>query len=554
MSQDGLHLRLPAVARERSAAVASVILVSRFAAAAMLNYAFGVALAWLLVPAEFGTVSAIQNVLMLVAGMVTAGLPWALARRVAETYDDPEAAKPEFRVALITNSGLGLLLGVAFVGAQLSGLQLVPTHSLILDLIVAVEMPATAFLNVLAGAAQGSRRFGGLGAMQGGEILIKCIAAMFLVTVLHAGPAGVASGYLVGTLGAILIGFRTVKGLLPGRGPLANFSFLAASGSTWFAWASMAFLITADLLGLEVIGKAAGVTAAVLAAYQACSLLARASFYATDALADAVFPFMTRSKTLMEKHHWFVAAARWVPLLIIPLQAGLFLAPVPVLRLFLPGRYAGAEMLLRVLAAGTLGALTTNMLMKSLFANGYGRQIARRMSITVVVDVTALVILVPRHGSLGAAYAYLIASFAGVALLLPLYLKALQVRLPGPRRLVTYAAGLVPTATVFAFADRSPAPLAWALIPAGLCLFLVPARRMRLITDSDLSVLRARLPVIAGRERAKLIGLRAGRRMYSAPPPDYREPGATVTESCASQDRLSLHGTRAGSTHRAEGR
>ena len=490
------HIRLPPVAREYSAAAGSTILVALFAASAVLNYAFGVALAWLLVPAEFGVVSAVQNVLVLAAGLLFAGLPWALARRLAETHGDPEAAKPEFRTALIVNFGLGLLLGVAFVAAQLSGLQLVPTHSLPLDFAVAAEMPVQAVNGILVGAAGGSRRFFGVAAMQGGEILFKCIAAVFLVMVLHTGPAGIALSFLIGTLGSVLIGVRALKGLLPGRGSLARLSFLAASGSFWFACASMTFLITADLLGLQVIGKAPGVTAAVLAGYQACGMLARASFYASAAFADAAFPFIARSKTLREKHRWFVTAARWIPLLIIPIQLGLILVPGPVLRLFLPDHYSGAQTLLRVLAAGTLGALITNTLMLSLLANGYGRQVARRMSIAVVVEVTGLVTLVPGHGALGAANSYLIASYAGAVLLAMLYLKALQARMPGPRWLAAYAAGLAPTAAVFALADLSPTPLAWALIVTGPCLFLFPARRMRLITDADLKVLqslRARL-------------------------------------------------------------
>jgi|SRR5450755_74466 O-antigen/teichoic acid export membrane protein len=496
-------MRLPPVARECSAAAGSMILVALFAASAVLNYAFGVALAWLLVPSEFGIVSAVQNVLLLATGLLFAGLPWALARRLAETHGDPEAAKPEFRTALIANLGLGLLLSVAFVAAQLSGLQLVPTHSLLLDFTVAVEMPVQAVNGTLVGAASGSRRFFGVGAMQGGEILFKCIAAVFLVMVLHTGPVGIALSFVIGTLGSVLIGLRTVKGLLPSWGSLARLSFLAASGSFWFASASMAFLITADLLGFEVIGKAPGVTAAVLAGYQACGMLARASYYASAAFADAVFPFIAHGKTLREKHRWFMMAARWVPLLIIPIQVGLVLAPGPVLRLFLPDHYSGAHTLLRVLAAGTLGALMTNMLMVSLLAAGYGRQIARRMSISVIVEVTGLVTLVPGHGALGAAYSYLIASYVGAALLALLYLKALQVRMLGPRRLAAYAAGLAPTAVVFALAGLSSTPLAWALIVTGLCLFLLPARRMRLITDADLRVLQS----LRSRLKARVAGV-----------------------------------------------
>ena len=485
------RVRPSRVRAECSAAAGGVILVARFAAGAVLNYAFGLGLAWLLLPARFGVVSAVQNVLLLAAGLLNAGLPWALAIRIAKTHGDQQAAKPEFRTALIANLGLGLVLAAAFMATQLSGPRLVPADSKVLDLLVAAEMAMLAVNSILAGVAQGSRRFAGLGAMQAGEILLKCAAAVVLVAGLHTGPVGVALSFLLGTAGSVLIGLRTCKGLLPGRGPLASFSFLADSGSIWFASASMTFLITADLLGLEVAGRAAGVTVAVLAGYQACGLLARASFYVGDALADAVFPFIARSESLAEKHRWFVAAARWVPLLIIPVQAALVAAPGPVLRSFLPHHYSSsaAQSLLQVLAAGTLGTLMTDMLTKSLFATGYGRQVGRRMPITVVTEVTALIFLVPRYGALGAACSYLLASLAGVILLVPLYRKALQVRLPSLAQLAAYATGFAPTAATFAVAGHAPTLAAWALIAAGTVLFIIPARRMRLITDADISFL-----------------------------------------------------------------
>src|ERR1035441_763750 len=110
---------------------------------------------------------------------------------------------------------------------------------------------------------------------------------------------------------------------------------------------------------------------------------------------------MISSESLAEKHRWFVAAARWVPLLIIPVQAALVAAPGPVLRSFLPHHYSSsaARSLLQVLAAATLGALMTDMLTKSLFATGYGRQVGRRMPITVVTEGTALIFPVSRYGA-----------------------------------------------------------------------------------------------------------------------------------------------------------
>lgn len=489
------------VRSEVSARTGGAILVARFAAGAVLNYAFGLGMAWLLVPEDFGIVSAIQNVLLLAAGLLNAGLPWALAIRVAKTPDNPEAAKPEFRTALIANLGFGLFLAALFMTTQLAGPRLVPASSLGLDLTVAAEMVLLAVNSILAGAAQGSRRFAGLGAMQAGEIMLKCAAAAVIVAALHGGPLGVALSFLIGTAGSVLIGLRTCLGLLPGWGPLASLGFLADSGSIWFASAAVTFLITADLLGLEAAGQAAGVTAAVLAGYQACSLLARASFYVSDALADAVFPFIAKAGSPGERHRWFLSAARWVPLLIIPVQAALFAAPGPVLRVFLPDAYSSpqAHALLRVLAAGTVGALMTDMLVKALFAAGRGRQVARQMPIAVATEITGLVILVPRYGALGAAFSYLLASAVSVILLAPLYLKVVQVRPAISPKTFLYVLGFAPTAAIFAVAGRAPTLIAWVLIAAGTLVFVLPARRMGLITDADVSVLNGLRPGGPGR-------------------------------------------------------
>jgi hypothetical protein len=234
----------------------------------------------------------------------------------------------------------------------------------------------------------------------------------------------------------------------------------------------------------------------VLACYQSCGLLVRASYYVSDALVDSVFPYIAHSKSPREKHRWFTAAARWVPLLLIPIQAELIIAPGPVLHLLLPGHYAGAQMVLRVLAAGTLGALTADMLIKSLFAAGHRREIGWLMPVAAMAEVLGLVILVPRYGAVGAAWSYLIAVYVAVALLLPVHLRAFQVRLPRARKVASYLLALAPTAAAFVLASRTPTVLAWMLIVTGFALFTIPARRIRLINDADLRFLqelRARL-------------------------------------------------------------
>ena len=425
--------RRRSLSSERDRERGSLILVSRFAAAAVLNYAFGVALAWVLVPGSFGTVSGVQNVLLLAAGAFAAGMPWALATRIADTHGQPNAAAPHFRTALVGNVVFGALLGMGFFAAQVAGADIVRSHSYVLALVVAVEMPLMALNTVLAGAAQGSRRFGGLGTMQAGEILIKCIAGLFFVIVLHLGPVGVCLGFVAGSVGSVMIGLRTDRGLMPGRGPFARLDFVRSSGAIWLASASFIFLITADLLGLGLVGRAAGVTTGAIALYQACGILARAVYYVTDSLVDAVFPFLVGARTKTESHGWFMTAVGWVPLAIVPVQLGLIVAPGPLLRLFFPPSYASAQTLLRVLAFGTLFALMANMLIKAVIGIGRGPSAGRRMPFAAAAEVVGLIVLVPRYGAVGAAWAFCLGSVVAVALVGPLYVRAQEVRPLRPR-------------------------------------------------------------------------------------------------------------------------
>jgi O-antigen/teichoic acid export membrane protein len=61
------------------------VLVARLALISALNYGFSLALAWLLVPEEFGKVAIVQTVLWLGAILLNAGFPWLAAIVVARS-------------------------------------------------------------------------------------------------------------------------------------------------------------------------------------------------------------------------------------------------------------------------------------------------------------------------------------------------------------------------------------------------------------------------------------------------------------------------------------
>ena len=111
------------------------------------------------------------------------------------------------------------------------------------------------------------------------------------------------------------------------------------------------------------------------------------------------------------------------------------------------------------------------------------------MFVAVTVEVVGLAILVPRYGPVGAGISYLLASYSGMALLGFLYLRVNRLRPPSLRQAGVYVGGITPTALAFFLAGRTASPVAWSLITVGAVLFIWPARRMRLIGDTDLNAL-----------------------------------------------------------------
>lgn len=203
----------------RSAAGGGVVLIVRFGLGAVLNYGFGVALAWLLTPAEFGSVSVLQNVQFLCAMILSAGFPWVLAATIAK---DPGAGAvaATYRAAFLGNAALGAVLLAVFVTAQLTR-TVVPGASGVTVICVGAMIAVLSLTSALGGGLQGERRFDGYGVMQISEIAIKVAVSVLVVGVLGLGVAGVAISFLIGAVLSAAIGVWALRDRLPRSGPVA---------------------------------------------------------------------------------------------------------------------------------------------------------------------------------------------------------------------------------------------------------------------------------------------------------------------------------------------
>jgi O-antigen/teichoic acid export membrane protein len=477
----------------RTAAGGGAVLILRFAATAVLNYGFGVALAWLLPQSEFGAVSVLQNVLLLTGAVVSAGLPWALARAVAHA-DGPDGARnadSTFRAALAGNLVLGAVLAVAFVAAQITPLRVIPDGSPALTVAVAATIALLALNAVLAGGLQGSRRFDALGLLQTSETATKVLVGLLAVGLLGMGVSGVAAGFAIGAAVGTACGWWGVRDRLPGRGPLAGRATFGVAVPMGIGTASFALLGTLDVLALSALGRGFGISTATVAVYQAAAILARAPYFVADSLGDAVFPFMAREKTWAEANAWFMAMFRWVLLGLVPLQLVLLVAPVPVLGILFPASYAAAAGLVRLITVGAIGLLTAVLLLKALYARGRPAAVARRTPVAVAVELAALVVLVPRFGATGAAIAFVAGSWVAALLLAAAYAGRQRFRLPSAPAAGRYAAACGILIVALAAANVVPAPLGVAAISAGLVVYVPAAVRLGLVRPAEVARARA---------------------------------------------------------------
>src|SRR5262249_27969526 len=117
--------QLAIATRDETAAKGGVMLVTRFAVIALLNYALGVVLAWLLPKGEYGRVAAVQAALLLAAYVVNSGFPWIVATTEVRRSDlEPGHAGAVLRSSLLGNVGIGVALALGFVLLQASGVRL----------------------------------------------------------------------------------------------------------------------------------------------------------------------------------------------------------------------------------------------------------------------------------------------------------------------------------------------------------------------------------------------------------------------------------------------
>jgi O-antigen/teichoic acid export membrane protein len=461
--------------------------VLRFVAMSLLNYLFGVILAWLLLPEEFGRVSILQTILWLGAMVLNSGFPWTLAWSMARRRQGKDAIDRIFRSSLWGNVAFALALSAILLALHLSGALGLGAEMSPTILLVALTLPFVSLNSVARGAMHGSSRFGQLGLVQTGEVLVKVVVGLSLVLVSGLGATAVALAFLMGAVAATAGNAWLLRGSLPRQGPLAGLSTYSNTVPMFVGAIGFALLVSLDLLSLRALGAAAGVTAVTVAFYQVGVMLARSLYFIGDALVDAVFPGMVRrQESAVHSHGYLATALRWIGLIVVPIEIVLALNPGPIVELFFPARYTDAIPLVRLLAVGSVGALATTLFGKGLQA--LGRRWAAALGVMggLAIEIVLLFSLVPRLGATGAALSFTAGSWAGTAILAWTYFRYQHVPFPPVVRVIRYAGALALLAASQIPVLLRPERSSWLILILGLLAYAVALLATRLVEPSEI--------------------------------------------------------------------
>lgn len=479
---------VPRLRTERGAGGGSVVLVGGMAVTSVLNYGFGVALAWLLPPEDFGAASVIMNVLLLAAAVLAAAFPWVLARTLARVeIDRPNRldADATFRAALVGNVLLGVVLASSVVGVQLVTGRVLPGAGWQLTLLIGITIVVLSLASVLFGALHGTRRFDAIGLSQVAETLVRVVGGLVLVGLCGADLRALAGVLLVSIVVAVWLSWRALGDVFPRRGQIAGARTFAAAVPMGAGTISFGLLTTLDILLLSALGHGYGPGFGAVAMYQVAATLARAAFLLSSSVSEAVFPFVAKAGGPTDAHRRFMVGFRWVPLALVPIQLVLLVAPESVLGTVFPAEYAAAADLMRVVSVGTIGLMVADMFLKALFARGLTRSAATGAVLAVGVQLVTLLVLVPRFGAAGAAVSFALGSWAAASLLGGLYLRHHKPGRVRGRTAMSWVAAVGGLILVLRAATLVPRPLDLLLIAGGLCgyaaaayLWLVPEKSL----------------------------------------------------------------------------
>lgn len=369
-------------------------LFASFACVSIVNYSFGLAVAWLLTPGDFGLVAFAQTVLLIAGIVLESGIPWALSRGLARATEVERESL--VRGAVAANTGLGALLGVLILilwvlGPLQSGFEAPGVVCL-----VALALPFIGLVCAAKGASQGIQRFGVLALLQSVEIVGKALVGVVLI-LLGLRATGAIAGATVGAVVSAGFGSVWLYHTFASRSGVAiRLPSIADTGPILAGLIGLALLLNLDLLTVKLL--AVGADRSIVGFYQASIVLANTPYYLVAAVVVPVlFSQVARASTITDRRRIVIKALALVSTLVIPIELILAIDPASALGVLFPAGYAQGAQPLRLLAVSRAISTLVVVLSASMQASGY----ARVPMVVFLTASTAEMLLLPAAFSAG---------------------------------------------------------------------------------------------------------------------------------------------------------
>ena len=364
-------------------------------------YATHVTLARLLGASDYGDYGIILNALSTVSVFLTAGLPEALAKLIAQ---QPELAPAIAHQGIRMQARVAVLLGVSYaLAAPLLARVLKDPAIAPLMAASALSIPGVAVVAVAQGTLNGQHRFWAQALLVGGGAALRCLAVVAL-SLFYRVPGAVAGLVVAPTLAAVAVLPTLHPRAQPGADPKELSQF--ARPVVVFTVA-LALLMNFDLFAV----KAVGTGAERIGQYAAAATVAKMPYLVLSSLGVALLPVLSSASHENEAARATLRTALRALLLGSFVIAGT-LMPLSsaILRTLYGTAFLDAALpLALLLLAGTLFTLFF-VVSYALYGVGDTRTPMRLTLVGLFVELVAMALLLRAGGLVGAASASVLAS------------------------------------------------------------------------------------------------------------------------------------------------
>lgn len=470
-----------------SATRGSAILISLTFISLVLNYIFNVGLGWLLKPEGYGVYGVAIAALGILSILVSSGFPWAVAKYLSENIEK-DIKRKVFKTSLICNFLIALSLSVLLLSIHYLYLSLGRIYFQVLVLIVLILITG-AFKEVYRGGLQGFFKIKELGKIGIIALVIKVSIGLGLVY-LGYGAFGALTGILASTILSLVLMMYVIR----------YFNFLGQKGffeiktikftlPVFFGLLSLTLIQNLDILSVKLLTPR-GVSDQLAGYYQSALVLGRIPFFMVGGLMMALFPFISRDS---KNKNYSLITIRYAFLFVIPISVAIAAKPDAFISLVFPETYLQGAKVLGIIAIAMGFLALVQILTQTFQALGRPEIPVKILFFSVGIQLTLLVILVPKMGIVGAAVSTTMACAFGLLMLSYSYLRFYDLRLDIKGGMLLIVAYLVLALFIILLPTYSRAETIVSIFVASF-IYLSTLALLKLLREEDVARLCEALP------------------------------------------------------------